>query len=997
MKPSFKKLIFLLAVFVPFFILANKSNAQIMCPGSYDGHIQGIDVDEENNIYCSFTVSLIKMDDDGNLLKKIDVPSHHGDLCYLDGKIYVAVNLGKFNQEKGAADSWVYVYNASDLSFIKKYEIQQAIHGAGGIEYHNGHFFVIGGLPKGYDVNFVFEYDKNFKFIKKHIIKSGYTRLGIQTAAYADGRWFFGCYGKPQQLLITDDQFNMIGRYNFNAAVGIAPIGKDLFYVARRLKGEKERGKILVARYDEKYGLILEPDYTEFVNPLMGTDSEFALSAGNTYPAIARPWGMNFWTPQTGKMNDGWGYTYDAHKIVGFKQTHQPSPWINDYAAFSVMPITGKIVYNEKERASWFSHKAEIVKPYYYSVYFADYDVTTEFTPTERAVYFRFTFPKSDSSYILIDAFDKGSQIEIDPEKRKISGYCRNNHGGVPENFHNYFVIVFDKDFDVFYTWNKDKLNNNNKIETGEHVGAIIGFKTEKGEIIHAKIASSFISPEQAELNLHREIAEKDFETVKNEGKNVWNRELSRIRVQGGTPEQTKTFYSALYRTLLFPRKFYEINAENKIVHYSPYNGKVLEGYLFTDNGFWDTFRAVFPFFTMMYPELNSQIMQGLVNTYKENGWLPEWASPGHRDCMIGSNSASLIADSYLKGIRGYDIELLYEAIIKNTKGQNPKISSVGRKGAEYYNKLGYIPYDVKINENTARTLEYAYDDFCIWRLAEKLNRPQNEIDLFKKRAQNYRNVFDKESGWMRGRNKNGAFQSPFNPLKWGDAFTEGNSLHYTWSVFQDIDGLIGLMGGKEKFVAKLDTIFTMPPHYDCSYYGFPIHEIREMQVINMGNYAHGNQPIQHMIYLYNYAGAPWKTQKWVRTVMNKLYSPTPDGYCGDEDNGQTSAWYVFSAMGFYPVCPGSNQYVIGSPLFSKITLDLENGKTFKVIAENNSAENIYIRKAQLNGKLLDRNYIRHSEIMNGGKIQFWMSDKPNYNRGVKKEDAPYSMPQEEK
>lgn len=738
-------------------------------------------------------------------------------------------------------------------------------------------------------------------------------------------------------------------------------------------------------------------DYTKYVNPLMGTDSEYLLSNGNTYPAIALPWGMNFWTPQTSKMNDGWCYNYDAHKILGFKQTHQPSPWINDYAAFSIFPITGKLVFDENKRVSWFSHKAEQVNPHYYSVYLADYDVVTEFTPTERAVSFRFTFPENDSSYILIDAFDKGSMVKIIPEERKIIGYCRNNHGGVPENFHNYFVIVFDKDFEITHTWNDSTLNKNTKFAEAEHVGAVVGFKTKRGEKVHAKIASSFISLMQAEINLKREIGDKDFETIKNEGKAIWNKELSKIKVEGGSTDQLKTFYSCLYRTLLFPRKFYEFDKDNKLVHYSPYNGEVLPGYLFTDNGFWDTFRAVFPFFTLMYPELNSNIMQGLVNTYKESGWLPEWASPGHRGCMIGSNSASLIADSYLKGIRGYDIETLYEAIIKNTKGFMPEINSVGRFGAEYYNELGYIPYNVKINENTARTLEYAYADFCIWKLASELKKPKKEIELFAKRSQNYRNVYDTETGWMRGKNKDGKFQSPFNPLKWGDAFTEGNSLHYTWSVFHDIQGLSNLMGGDKKFVAKLDTIFSMPPDFDCSYYGFPIHEIREMQIMNMGNYAHGNQPIQHMIYLYNYAGAPWKTQQRVREVMNKLYLPTPDGYCGDEDNGQTSAWYVFSAMGFYPVCPGTGEYVIGSPLFDKITITLENGKTFEIIANNNSKENIYIKNAQLLGKDLNRNYITHDEILQGGKLVFDISKAPDYKRGINISAAPFSMSEPKK
>lgn len=732
-------------------------------------------------------------------------------------------------------------------------------------------------------------------------------------------------------------------------------------------------------------------DPVDMVNPLMGTDSEFRLSTGNTYPAVALPWGMNFWTPQTGKMNNGWIYTYDAFKINGIRQTHQPSPWINDYAAFSLMAVMGKLRYTEDDRASWFSHKAEVAKPYYYSVYLADYDVTAEVTPTERSAVFRFTFPENDSSFIIIDAFDKGSMVEIIPSERMIKGYCRNNHGGVPQNFRNFFVVKFDRDFDFYYTWGDSGLRFNNRVDEGNHTGAVIGFRTKKGEKIHARVSSSFVSPEQAWLNLSRETEGRDFESVMKEGKTAWNKELGRIKVEGENIDQIRTFYSCLYRSLLFPRKFYEINEKNEVIHYSPYNGEVLPGYMFTDNGFWDTFRSQFPFLTLMYPGLNSNIMEGLVNTYKESGWLPEWASPGHRDCMIGSNSASLIADSYLKGIRGYDIETLYQAILKNTDSVGP-VSSVGRLGAKYYNKLGYIPYDVGINENVARTLEYAYADFCISRLAETLGRPEEEVMKFKMRAMNYKNVFDPGRKLMRGRNLDGTFQSPFSPYKWGDAFTEGNSWHYTWSVFQDIEGLVKLMGGREAFVAKLDSVFEVPPVFDYSYYGLVIHEIREMQVMNMGNYAHGNQPVQHMIYLYNHAGQPWKTQLHVRDVMRKLYNYLPDGYCGDEDNGQTSAWYVFSSLGFYPVTPGTDQYVFGSPQFRKATLTFENGKKLIIDAKNNSAENIYVSRINLNGKTIKRNYIKHDELQSGGKLIFEMSDTPFRDRGTNEADFPFSM-----
>jgi predicted alpha-1,2-mannosidase len=750
-------------------------------------------------------------------------------------------------------------------------------------------------------------------------------------------------------------------------------------------------GALLIVVLIQRLGKRPEKDPSDLVNLLMGTESEYKLSNGNTYPAIALPWGMNFWTPQTRKMGNGWSYTYTDNKIMGLKQTHQPSPWINDYAAFSMMAVTGRIRIGENERASWFSHKAEVAKPYYYSVYLADYDVTVEVTPTERAAMFRFTFPENDSSFILLDGFNKGSMVKIIPSERKVIGYCRNNHGGVPLNFHNYFVAVFDHDFTSACTFHGDTLNLTELEEESDHAGAVLGFKTKKGEKINVRVASSFISQEQAFLNLTRETGTKDFETIKKEGKEAWNKQLGRIDVEGGTPDQQRTFYSCLYRMILFPRQFFEINAKNEIVHYSPYNGEVLPGYMYTDNGFWDTFRAVFPFFTLMYPDVESKIMEGLVNAYKESGWLPEWASPGHRDCMIGSNSASLIADAYIKGIRGYDIETLYQAIVKNTKGPGP-VSSVGRLGADYYNKLGYVPYNVGINENAARTLEYAYADFCIWQISKELGKPLDEIDLYAKRAMNYKNVFDNGRKLMRGRNIDGTFQSPFSPYKWGDAFTEGNSWHYTWSVFQDVEGLVNLMGGKENFIAKLDSVFTVPPLFDSSYYGEVIHEIREMQIANMGNYAHGNEPIQHMIYLYNYAGQPWKTQYHVREVLDKLYNYTPDGYCGDEDTGQTSAWYVFSALGFYPVTPGTDEYVFGSPLFNKVTLSFENGNRLIIDAPKNSKENIYIGDIRLNKKELKKNYIRHSELQAGGRLQFKMQSVPDKFRNTTEAAYPYSM-----
>lgn len=726
----------------------------------------------------------------------------------------------------------------------------------------------------------------------------------------------------------------------------------------------------------------------DYVNPLMGTQSTFSLSNGNTYPAIGRPWGMHYWSPQTGKNGDGWMYTYAGEKIRGFKQTHQPSPWMNDYGQFSIMPVTGKKKFREEQRQSLFSHKTEIATPAQYRVYLAEFDVQASFTATERSAIFNFIFPKNDSSFIVVDAFDKGSFIQVFPEQQKIIGYSTKNSGGVHQNFKNYFVMTFSKPFRTAEVWKDSTIVAGTSL-TSNHSGAIVGFSTQKDELIEVKIASSFISPEQAELNLKNEIGTKQFADIVQESKRSWNETLGRLSVKGGTEDQKKTFYSCLYRTVCFPQKQYEIDQQGKIVHYSPYTGNVQDGYFYAGTGFWDTFRALYPLLNLVYPSINKEMQEGLLNCYKEGGFLPEWSSPGYRDVMVGNNSAAVVADAYIKGLRGYDIETLYKALQHGAENEGP--SATGRKGVSYYNQLGYVPYDVKINENAARTLEYAYDDFAIWKLAKALNRPATEIALYEKRMLNYKNLFDPETKLMRGKLQNGAFMKPFNPFKWGDAFTEGNSWHYSWSVFHDIQGLIDLMGGKKIFVSMLDSVFKLPPVFDDTYYGYPIHEIREMQAIQFGQYAHGNQPIQHMIYLYNYAGEPWKTQYWAREVMDRLYKPTPDGYCGDEDNGQTSAWYIFSSMGFYPVCPATDEYVLGAPAFPQIDVKLENGKTLSILGKNEPTKNRYVKSLYRNGMVHTKNYVNHSNLLKGGTLVFEMQATPNTQRGTQAKDYPYS------
>lgn len=698
-------------------------------------------------------------------------------------------------------------------------------------------------------------------------------------------------------------------------------------------------------------------DPVDYVSTLVGTQSKHSLSTGNTYPAVAMPWGTHFWTPQTGRNGDGWAYTYTADKIRGIKMTHQPSPWINDYGQFSIMPVTAAATVDEDERASWFSHKAETATPYYYAVYLADHDTRIELAPTERAAKFRITYPECGESFLVLDAIDpEGAGFEVCGNR--IIGSTTNNHGGVSDNFRLWFIVDVDTPFTVVKQ-EADKL--------------MLGFPTRRGQQVGLSVAASFISAEQAGVNM-KELGDGDFCRIMEEGRARWNEVLGRVKVTDGNIDNLRTFYSCLYRSVLFPRDLSELTEDGRRVHYSPYDGQVHDGYLFGDTGFWDTFRSLFALVDLIYPEQASHMQEGLVNTWKESGFLPEWASPGHRGCMVGNNSASVVAEAYLKGIRGYDAEALWDAVVHGAHSVHPQVSSTGRLGWEYYDSLGYVPCNVGINESAARTLEYAYDDWCIARFGKALGKPEEETAPYEKAAQNYRNLYREADSLMGGRNADGSFPEEFSPLKWGGDFTEGNALHYSWSVFHDIPGLIGLMGGEEAFAANLDRVFEMPPVFDDSYYGFTIHEIREMQIMNMGNYAHGNQPIQHMLYLYDWCGQPWKTQQKVREVMHKFYTAAPDGYCGDEDNGQTSAWYVFSALGFYPVCPASCEYAIGSPIFDTVVLD--NGSSrFTIRTRGGGSSACFIASKKLNGRPFEGNFLSHSALVDGGTLEFTMTE----------------------
>jgi len=729
----------------------------------------------------------------------------------------------------------------------------------------------------------------------------------------------------------------------------------------------------------------------DYVNTLQGTNSKHQLTRGNTYPTTALPFAMNTWTPQTGNNGDGWKYQYFKDSIRGFQQAHQCSSWSNDYAVFSFMPETGKLVLDDSKRGAKFSHDNEIAKPHYYKVELEN-KITTEMSPTERGVHIRFSFPKNQDAFVVLDGYTGMSQVKIDSKNNRITGYVRNGRGMQRfENFKNYFVIQFDKAFKTFGIWeNKNGQKWDEKIsEEGDGIGAYIQFKD--GQNVQAKITSSYISPEQAELNLQKELGSfRNLEETKAAAKKVWNTHLNKVVVEGGTEEQMKTFYSCFFRASLFSRKFYEINSEGDPYYYSPYDGTIHDGYMYTDTGFWDTFRAQFPLNALLYPEMQGRYVSALLDAQEQCGWLPSWSFPSEAGSMIGNHAISLLADAWAKGIRTFDPEKALKAYYHEATNKGPWGPANGRDGWKEYFTLGYVPYP-DYGEATAKTLEYAYDDFCGYTLADMTGNDFYK-NVFSRQMYNYKNVFDPKVNFMKGRQKNGEWAPDFDPFEWGGPFTEGNAWHYLWSVFQDTQGLINLMGGEEQFNAKLDSVFSSPNTVNVGTYGGMIHEMAEMQMAELGQYAHGNQPIQHMIYLYNYSGAPWKAQSHVREVMEKLYNSTENGYPGDEDQGQTSSWYVLSALGFYSVTPGTDQYVFGSPVFEKATITLENGNKFVVNAKDNNKQNVYIESASLNGSLYTKNYIRYKDITEGGEINMQMSDQPNKTKGTKPIDRPFSL-----
>jgi len=727
------------------------------------------------------------------------------------------------------------------------------------------------------------------------------------------------------------------------------------------------------------HSLFAASSFVELANPLQGTDSTGQFSHGNTYPAIALPFPVNTWAPYTQPVADSFYYQYNQNKLRGFRQTHQASVWVRDYAAFSLMPVSGKLVVTEDERASVFRHEEETALPSYYRVHLDTWNIIAEMTPTERCASFRFTFEKPSDAFVVLDTFPADASVQIVTNENKIVGFTRFNTGRVPKDFANYFVIVFDRPFVAHGVWTPDnKIQRGVSHLEGKEAGAFVQFDVTQNHKIECHVASSYISIEQAQRNLDREIGNDSFERLRAKADQCWNNMLGRVKIEGASEEQQRTFYSALYRSILFPNRFHEIDASGNSVYYSPYDGKIHSGVMYTDSGYWDTFRAAHPLYNLLYPEVSAEILQSMMSAYEQTGWLPAWSCPGHFNCMIGNHAFSLLADGWVKGVRSFDIQ---KAVTAMTHDAHDQILGLGRSGFKSYDKLGYVAFE-ESSDSTAKTLEYAYDDFCAGVLAKAAGR-NAEADVFFRNAMNYTNVIDPATRFARGRRNDGSWCEPFDPLEWGGAFVEGNAWQWTWSVMQDVPGLIQQMGGEKAFADKLDTLLNMGSAVNTGTYHMMIHEMSEMVAQNMGQYAHCNEPCHHVLYLYDYAGQPWKTQVRVRQVMTLLYQSTPDGLSGDEDTGQTSAWYVLSALGIYPVCPGDVNYAIGSPLFKKATLHLSNDREFVIEAPQNGPQRLYIQGASLNGQPWNKVYLSHDQIVKGGTILFEMGSMPNYKWGA--------------
>ncbi len=717
---------------------------------------------------------------------------------------------------------------------------------------------------------------------------------------------------------------------------------------------------------------------TDYVNPFIGTDFH-----GHTYPGATVPFGMVQLSPDT--RLTGWdgcsGYHYSDNVIYGFSHTHLSGTGVADYSDILIAPVTGKKpIFDNKEYSSSFKKSSERAKAGYYSVYLDKYRVKAELTATARVGFHRYTYSRADAPALVIDLAHRDRVLESwirVTGKNEIRGYRRSSQWAKDQKI--FFVARFSEPFVAGPKFTDDsgemssQPNEDGSVEVkGTKLKLWVQFPKLKDKVLMVKVGISFVSEEGALKNLESEIPHWDFDGVVHSAENLWNAELSKIQVEGGTPEQLTTFYTAMYHAMVVPNIFSDVDGLYRAMDGDVY---LADGFTpYTVFSLWDTYRAWHPLMTIIDRKRTGDYVNTFLTHYRYGGGLPVWElAANETNCMIGYHSVSVITDAWIKGIRSFDANYALRAM-KNNANRN-------HLGLREYKHLGFIPGD-REHESVSKTLEYAYDDWCIAQMANGLG-DTNDYAIFIKRAQSYKNLFDSETRLMRPR-LNGGFKEIFNPTEVDQHFTEANSWQYSFYVPHDLQGLINLHGGAEKFDAKLDELFSAPSQLS----GRDQVDITGL----IGQYAHGNEPSHHMAYIYNYVGKPWKTQRIVKQILNEMYSHKPDGICGNEDCGQMSAWYILSSIGFYPVCPGSTQLVIGSPLFPKTIINLESGKQFTIIAENVSERNIYIKAAYLNGSAIPRSWIDYHEVMAGGELRLAMDSVPNKNWGAAQNDLPFTV-----
>ncbi|MCE5268410.1 MAG: GH92 family glycosyl hydrolase [Planctomycetaceae bacterium] len=760
--------------------------------------------------------------------------------------------------------------------------------------------------------------------------------------------------------------FRLLNRTRFAALYGMAA----LVLISAATAGERGAGGLL-----------------QYVNILQGTDSTPEFSYGNTLPLVGTPWGMTDWTPQTCSDENPWFYRYPVRKILGFRATHQPSPWMGDYGNFLIMPQTGPLV-PDIERGADYDLKASVYRPDYLRIALPRYGVTTELTASERCGVFRFTFDKAKTGRLLVDPAGP-SAVEF--VGRRFQGFSKAHANPAAENYATYFVGELDRDVSRHGTFAGSAKRKMQRGESEPRIGGYLEFDTTDRPTVEVRIATSHISFEQALRNLQTET-EGGFEAVRARTIANWEKNLKRIEIDG-TDDQRRTFYTCLYRALKFPHRFHELNAEGKPIHFSPWDGRVHDGVCYVDSGLWDTFRTQFPLYSIVYPTRLGEIVQGWLNAYQEGGWLPQWPSPGGFGGMVGTHADAMIADAMMKRIPGFDVQRAYAALRQDAFGVRSGQRDGGRGGMKEYLKLGYVPPRAAPDWLSA-SLDFAYDDWCVAQAAKLLGKT-DDYRVLMERSQNYRKCWDSQVGFMRAKKADGSWAEPkFDEFAWGNGYCEGGPWQCSWAVQHDAAGLAELLGGKALLAAKLDKMFGSPSTFHAGGYGCVIHEMQEMAALKSGQYAQSNQPSFHHPYLYAAVGQPWKTEFWTRKACAEFYNSGPRGYIGDEDNGSAASWYMLSAMGFYPLTPGHASYVLTSPALAKAVLHLPTGRDFTIAAAGNGPKSIYVQKRTLSGREITGTWIAHQDIAAGGMLEVELGEKPNV-RAVKDAELPYSASNE--